>query len=86
MDQVEVSTGEGSTSFEDGTAGWTVAGPPPGSEPSFNDWIRTESVDLEEGAVVSTDDTLFFGFGFEGINGAEKRAVVMRRSIGYLLP
>ena len=86
VDQIEVSTGEGSTSFEDGTAGWTVAGPPQGSADNPNDWIRTQSVNLEEGAVVSTDDTLFFGFGFEGINGAAKRAAVMRRSIGYLLP
>ena len=43
------------------------------------------SVGFEEGAVVSTGDTLFFGFGFEGINDAATRAAVMGRSMDYLL-
>ena len=87
VDQVAVSTGEGTTSFEeDGNPldGWTVAGPPPGSAPNANDWIRSRSVGFEEGAVISTDDTLYFAFGFEGISGPGKRAAVMRRSLRYL--
>ena len=42
VDDVVVSTGEGTTSFEDdGTTfdGWTVPGAPAGSEPNLNDWI-----------------------------------------------
>jgi hypothetical protein len=42
VDDVVVSTGEGSTSFEDDgdtLDGWTVPGAPAGSEPNPNDWI-----------------------------------------------
>ncbi|HEY9375922.1 MAG TPA: M1 family aminopeptidase [Jiangellaceae bacterium] len=42
VDDIVVSTGEGSTSFEndgDTLDGWTVPGAPPGSEPNPNDWI-----------------------------------------------
>ncbi len=88
VDQIVVSTGEGSTSFEDDADpmdGWTVAGPAEGSDPNPNDWIRTESVGFEEGAVVSTADTLYFGFGFEGITDADSRAAVMQATLDHLL-
>ena len=85
VDDIQVSTGEGTTSFEGGMDGWTVPGAPPGSSDNPNDWIRSESVGFEEGAVVSTPDTLLFGFGFEGISGADSRATVMDKSMGYLL-
>jgi hypothetical protein len=88
VDDIEVSTGEGTTSFEDDADpmdGWTVPGAPEGSPPNPNDWDRTGSVGFEEGSVVSTDDSLFFGFGFEGISDAADRNQVMGRSINYLL-
>jgi hypothetical protein len=85
VDLISVPGGDGSTSFEAGLDGWTVAGPPPGSAPNANDWIRTESVGFVEGAAVSTADTLYFGFGFEGIADASARNEVMGRSIDYLL-
>lgn len=85
VDQIQTSGGDGSTSFEEGLDGWTTPGPQPGSDPNPNDWIRSESVGFEEGAVVSTDDTLYFGFGFEGITGPDTRAAVMDKSIEYLL-
>jgi len=95
VDKIEVSTGEGTTSFEDDADpmdGWTVPGPPEGSDPNANDWIRTGSVGFEEGAVVSEDPandhdfrTLYFGFGFEGIRGASSRAAVMNKVVNYLL-
>ncbi|MGH3029574.1 MAG: M14 family zinc carboxypeptidase [Gaiellaceae bacterium] len=85
VDDIQVSTGEGTTSFETGMDGWTVPGPAPGSNANPNDWERTQSVGFEEGAVVSTEDTLYFGFGFEGITDAATRADVMGRSMDYLL-
>jgi hypothetical protein len=85
VDDIEVSTGEGSTSFEDGFAGWTATGPPPGSAPNSNNFIRTTAAGFPEGAAVATDDTLYFGFGFEGISGASTRSAVMGRAIDYLL-
>ena len=48
VDDVVVSTGEGSTSFEDDgdeLDGWTVPGSPPGSAPNPNDWIVATRAD-----------------------------------------
>jgi hypothetical protein len=84
VDAIEVSTGGGTTSFEGGFDGWQVSGPPEGSSPNPNNWIRTESLGFEEGAVVSTANSLYFGFGFEGITGADTRAEVMGRSAEHL--
>ena len=39
VDDIEVSTGEGTTSFETGLEGWTVPGAPAGSPGNENDWI-----------------------------------------------
>jgi hypothetical protein len=34
--------------------------------------------------VTATDDTLYMGFGLEGVSGATTRAEIMGRSVGYL--
>jgi hypothetical protein len=89
VDQIEVSTGEGTTSFEeddDPMDGWEVTGSPEGSAPNPNDWIRTQSVGFEEGAVIRRPDALYFGFGFEGIRGADSRQAVMEKTLQHLLP
>jgi Zinc carboxypeptidase/Immune inhibitor A peptidase M6 len=89
LDDIQVTGGDGTTSFEDDADpmdGWTIPGPQPGSANNPNDWIRTPSVGFQEGAVSATDDTLYFGFGFEGISGADTRADVLGRSLQYLLP
>jgi hypothetical protein len=84
VDDTAVSTGE-TTSFEDDFGGWAVAGPPPGSAPNTNDWIRTTAAGFPEGAAVTTPDSIYFGFGFEGIRGPAKRNDVMRRIMDHLL-
>ncbi len=82
--------GEPVESFEAGEGAWSVAGPPAGSAPNPNNFILTEDVGFEEGAIVSltptTADfrTLFFGFGFEGITGASSRQDVMDASLSFL--
>jgi hypothetical protein len=95
LDQLEVSTtggplaGGGTTSFEDDgdpMDGWEVPGPPEGTAVNGNDWLRTGSLGFEEGAIVSTDDTLYFGFGLEGVTGADARADLLGRSMSYLGP
>lgn len=88
VDDIQTGFGDGTTSFEDDASpldGWTVPGEPAGSPPNPNDWRRTTSVGFEEGAVVSTPDTLYFGFGFEGIADRADRNEVMDRSLSYLL-
>ena len=48
VDDIEVSTGEGSTSFEAGLDGWTVPGPPAGSPGNENDWITGTLADVPD--------------------------------------
>jgi murein tripeptide amidase MpaA len=87
LDDFTVSTGEGSTGFETADmGGWAVPGPPEGSASNPNDFRRTTSVGFEEAAVVSTPDTLYFGFGFEGISTLADRKDVMARALAYLMP
>jgi len=86
VDDITVSTGEGSTSFEGGdTGGWDVSGPPPGTAPNANDWEFTTATGFPEGAGVKTDRTIYLGFGLEGVTGAADRATLMGRAMGYLL-
>ena len=92
VDDIVVSTGEGSTSFEDDddpTDGWTVPGAPPDPEGiegvNRNDWGRRGGLGIKEGAAVATPDTLYMGFGLEGITGADTRKGVMQRAVDYLL-
>ena len=91
VDDIDSPDNAADTSFEGGMDGWTVPGPPPGSDPNPNDWFRTQDVGYQEGAVVTMDPpnrdfrTLFFGFGFEGVTTAAQRNDVMDRSLDYLL-
>ena len=90
LQDVVVSTGEGSTSFEDDTmGGWTVPGAPQddaGVEgPNRNDWIRRAGLGIKEGAVIATPDTVYMGHGLEGVTGAGTRNEIMGRAVGYLL-
>ena len=92
IDDIDVSTGEGSTSFEDDadpTDGWTPSGAPQDADgiegDNRNDWVRRGGLGIKEGSAVATDDTLYLGFGFEGITDAAKRNQIMGRAVDYLL-
>jgi hypothetical protein len=91
VDDVVVSTGVGTTSFETGLDGWAVTGPPPGSAPNGNNWTRTTAAGFPEGAAITTAPadasyrTIYFGFGFEGIATPAARNAVMGRAMNYLL-
>jgi hypothetical protein len=50
-----------------------------------NDWVRRGGLGIKEGAVITTPDTVYMGFGFEGISGADTRNQVMDRVVDYLL-
>ncbi len=73
------------TSFEDGLGGFTVPGSPEGSAANTGDWDRV-GILFEIASIVATEDTLYFGFGFEGISTAEERNEVMARSLQHLAP
>lgn len=85
FDDIEVSTGEGSTSFEADLGGWTLGGPPAGSSDNPNTFVRTTAGGFPEAAVVATPRSLLAGFGFEGISDASVRAEWMGRALDYLL-
>jgi hypothetical protein len=82
IDDTTISAGGVTTSFEDGLGGWTLAGPPPGSDPAPG-FTRSQTA-FDEGAVVSTRDTVFTGFGLEGLAPAARDQFVAR-SMRHLL-
>jgi hypothetical protein len=71
------------TSFEDGLGGWVAAAPPEGSAVT-NNWIRTQQA-FDEGAVSVTDDTVFAGFGVEGLTTDAMRNDFVSRAMEHLL-
>jgi hypothetical protein len=73
-----------STSFEDGLGGWDVPGAPEGSGGNANDWISSTSVGYIDGPGVATADTVYWGFGLEGVTGAGTRATLVKDALAYL--
>ncbi len=72
-----------STSFEDDLGGWT-AGPAAAGSENDGQWARRTSVGFKEGPGVATKRTLYYGFGLEGIAGADKRSAFMADAMRYL--
>jgi murein tripeptide amidase MpaA len=92
IDDIEVSTGEGSTSFEDDADpmdGWTIPGAPQDPDGvegvNANDWVRRGGFGIKEGAAITTPKSVYLGFGFEGITDSAMRNEVMDRIVDYLL-
>jgi hypothetical protein len=85
VDDVTLPDGT-TTSFEGDMGGWTPGGPPAGSGPNANNWVRTTAAGFPVGASITTPHSILMGFGFEGIETAEARAVVMGRVMDHLLP
>jgi hypothetical protein len=85
VDDAKVTDGAttiASTDFEADAGGWAVTDPPEGSDPLSRNWTR-RGQEFEEGGVVTTDDTVYTGFGFEGINAAA-RPEFMKRALKHL--
>ena len=68
--------------FETNLGGWTVGPPPAGTDNPTNGWER-RTEQFKEGGVVATDDTLYTGFGFEGINESARNEF-MKRTLTHL--
>jgi hypothetical protein len=69
--------------FEADEGGWQLGPSPEGTANPVVGWKRVTE-EFTEGAVVGTDDTVYTGFGFEGITGADKRAEFMRGVLRHL--
>ena len=74
-----------STSFESDLGGWTITGPPTGSGPNANNWVRSDASSFPVGNAISTPQSLLLGFGLEGISTAAERNAVMGRVLDHLL-
>ncbi|MCC7019094.1 MAG: immune inhibitor A [Ardenticatenales bacterium] len=84
IDMIRVPGGA-MASFEADFDGWRSAGPPEGSPANANDFRRVTAADNQPGAGISTPDTVFLGFGLEGIASAAARNDVVGRLIRGLL-
>ena len=62
----------------------TASGGPPGSAPAPNDWTRSQTA-FDEGAGVVTRDTVYLGFGTEGLTTEAARTDLVKRSMRHLL-
>jgi hypothetical protein len=84
VDDVTLPDGT-TTSFETGLDGWTVSGPPEGSAPNANDFIRTDASGFPVGNAIATPRSLLLGFGIEGVSSAGERNDVVGRALDHLL-
>jgi hypothetical protein len=85
VDDAKVTDGAttlSSTDFEADSGGWEVTDPPAGSDELTRNWTR-RGEEFQESGVVTTDDTVYTGFGFEGIEAA-KRTEFMERALKHL--
>jgi murein tripeptide amidase MpaA len=85
VDDAKVTVGGTETvaDFEADEGGWQLGPSPEDSVNQVVGWHRTEQ-EFEEGPVIGTDDTVYTGFGFEGITGAEQRNAFMRGVLTHL--
>jgi hypothetical protein len=82
VDDIELS-GYPLEDFEAGLGLWAVSPPPAGSG-AFNNWVRTTASGFPEGPAIVSPNTVYFGFGFEGIDNAADRNAVMDRVMQHL--
>jgi hypothetical protein len=82
LDDITIS-GSDLEGFETGLGVFTVTTTPDNAP--FNNWIRMETGGFAEGPAIRSLNSVFLGFGFEAINGAQNRATVMGRLMDYLL-
>ena len=71
------------TSFEGDLGGWTPSAAPAGSRVT-NNWERSQTA-FQEGAGTVTDDTVFTGFGVEGLTTAAMRNEFVAGAMAHLL-
>ena len=60
------------------------AGPPEGSPGNANNWTRTTTVGFQDGPGVRTDHSVYWGFGLEGVRGADTRRDLLKNALTYL--
>ena len=89
VDDIAVTTGATTTTtdFESGLGGWAIEGAPDldgPNAPNDNDFILTPDIGYADGPGIATEDTLLWGFGFEGVTDRATRASLMKDALTYL--
>jgi hypothetical protein len=84
LDDITLPDGT-STSFETGLDGWAITGPPEGSAPNVNNFVRTDASGFPVGNAIATPHSLLLGFGLEGVSTEAERNEVMARALNHLL-
>jgi hypothetical protein len=86
LDDVTLADGAttiATTSFEDGLGGWAVPGAPADSGANGSDWHQSTTLGYVDGPGVATKNSLYFGFGLEGVTGAATRSTLVRDAMRY---
>ena len=71
------------TGFE-ADLGEFTAGPAPDGSENDAQWTQSASLGYATGPGVATADSIYWGFGFEGVRTADQRAAVMAAAMRYL--
>lgn len=81
IDDIELS-GYSLVDFETVQGMWAASNPP--GSTSLNNWVLMTVAGLPEGPAIRTPDSIFLGFGFEAIDTAVNRNLLMDRVMQYL--
>jgi hypothetical protein len=73
-----------STSFEDGLGGFEAGPPPAGSDGTQKAWTSRTAVGFVDGPGVQTPRSVTWGFGLEGVRGADARAALVAGAMTHL--
>ena len=87
LDDVVVTEDSDETTidFESDLGGFTAGPPPNRSGPGTQRmWERSESLGFVDGPGVATEDSVYWGFGFEGVTDRATRAEVLGDTLSYL--
>jgi hypothetical protein len=72
------------TGFEDESlGGWTTPGAHAGSPGNSGDWSRSGSLGFVDGPGIRTGHSILWGFGLEGVEGADKRRDIVDHAMSY---
>lgn len=83
IDDIQVS-GLPLEDFEIGTGPFSPDTAP--ESQAINNWIHMEGIDFPEGAALISPNSLYLGFGFEGIDTAANREEIMTRIMQHFMP
>ena len=77
-------TGFPDQGFETNQNNWASSVAP--GTANTNPWLVTGDLMIPSGSVIRNEDTIYMGFGFEAVDTAENRNLLMNRIINYLNP